>query len=293
MADMPTGFWAGWIAVVTLASLFALGWLIFSAYFSPETKDEQAGGPVWDENLTEGEQPAPIWWFWLIFLSMIFSVIYLMLYPGLGSYAGALNWSQGGRVEQNLELYDSEFGGTRRLVAEAKLETLHADERFMASAQRVYDRNCAVCHGYDAQGQARHFPDLSDDEWQWGGTPDRIEQSIRQGRRAVMVGWLPMLGEEGVDNVTDYVMNLGTEAADGHTGQAQYNQFCVACHGPGGAGNTTLGAPSLVDDVWLYGGDEAAIRQSIAAGRNGQMPAFGARLDDTQVRLLVALLTRP
>ncbi len=290
MSDMPTDFWSGWIAVLTLVSLFGLGWLTFSVYFSPSEEREESQGPVWDENLREGSHPAPIWWFWLILASMVFSVIYLMLYPGLGSYQGALKWSQGGRMEESLAQYETEFGGIRKLIAEGRLDTLQNDPDIMRSAQRVFDRNCAVCHGYEAQGQASYFPNLSDNEWQWGGSPEQIEQSIRAGRNAVMVGWEQVLGQEGINNVIAYLGALGTTLADGHPGRNQYNQFCIACHGVGGAGNPLLGAPSLVDDVWLYGDSEEALRRSIAEGRSGEMPPFGTRLDDTQIKLLVALL---
>lgn len=292
MADLPTGFWAGWIAVITIVSLLGLAWLVFSIYFGPETEHEETEGPVWDSNLREGSSPAPMWWFWLILGALVFSVIYLMLYPGLGSYQGALKWSQGGRLDDSLVQYENEFGGIRALVAEGHLETLQADPDLMASAQRVFDRNCAVCHGYDAAGQASYFPDLTDDEWQWGGSEAQIEQSIRNGRSAVMVAWEPVLGADGVARVVDYLGVLGSAAASGHPGQAPYNQFCVACHGVDGSGNAALGAPSLVDDVWLYGNDREALTQSVANGRSGLMPAFGERLDDTQVKLLVALLTR-
>ena len=292
MADLPTDFWGGWIAILTSVSFVALGWLIFSIYFSAGDEHEEAEGPVWDENLREGSNPAPMWWFWLILALMVFSVLYLMLYPGLGSYAGALKWSQGGRLNESITEFDTEFGGIRKLIAEAQLETLQADDSLMSSGQRVFDRSCAVCHGYDAAGQAAHFPDLTDAEWQWGSTPTQIEQSIRGGRNAVMVGWSQVLGDEGVEQVAGYVKQLGKSDADGHPGQSQYNQLCVACHGIDGSGNAVLGAPSLVDDVWLYGDSDEALQHSIAIGRLGEMPAFGERLDETQIRLLVALLTR-
>ncbi len=292
MADLPTGFWAGWIAVVTIVSLIGLGWLVFSIYFSPGTEHEEAEGPVWDSNLREGSHPAPMWWFWLILSTLVFSVIYLMLYPGLGSYQGALKWSQGGRLDESMAQYEAEFGGIRKLIAQAEIETLQADPAIMASAQRVFDRNCAVCHGYDAAGQGSYFPDLTDSEWQWGGSEAQIEQSIRSGRNAVMVGWEVVLGADGVDQVAEFMGVLGTAAAAGDPGQTQYNQFCIACHGPDGSGNVVLGAPSLVDDVWLYGNSTEALVHSIAIGRAGIMPAFEDRLDDTQIKMLVALLTR-
>ncbi|MCH8250787.1 MAG: cytochrome-c oxidase, cbb3-type subunit III [Proteobacteria bacterium] len=292
MPDMPTAFWSGWIATVTIVSFVGLVWFIFSVYFSADAGQEESEGPVWDENLREGSNPAPMWWFWLILALMVFSVLYLMLYPGLGSYAGALRWSQGGRLNESMVDYESEFGGLRSLIAEAKLETLQADDALLRSAQRVFDRNCAVCHGYDAAGQASYFPDLTDGEWQWGGSPEQIEQSIRNGRNAVMVGWSPILGDDGVLQMVDYIKRLGQDDAGGHPAQPKYDQLCVACHGLDGSGNAALGAPSLIDDTWLYGNSDSALQHSIAIGRTGEMPAFGERLDETQIRLLVALLTQ-
>ena len=140
MADLPSGFWAGWVAVITLTSLAGLVWLVFSVYFTPGDEHGDGEGPVWDSNLREGSSPAPMWWFWLILSTMVFSVIYLMLYPGLGSYQGALRWSQGGRLDQSLAQYQAEFGGVRALVAEAQVATLQSDPDMMASAQRVFDR---------------------------------------------------------------------------------------------------------------------------------------------------------
>ena len=292
MSDLPTEFWGGWIAVITIVSFLGLGWLVFSIYFSAADEHEEAESPVWDENLREGSNPIPMWWFWMILSLMVFSVLYLILYPGLGRYSGALRWSQGGHLNESIIEFETEFGGIRKLIAEAQLETLQVDEAWMASAQRVFDRNCVVCHGYGAAGQAAHFPDLTDAVWQWGGTPAQIEQSIRGGRNAVMVGWAQVLGDEGVKQVAGYVKQLGKGDADDHPGQPLYNQLCFACHGFDGSGNAALGAPSLVDDVWLYGDSDDALQHSIAIGRSGEMPAFGERLDETQIRLLVALLTQ-
>ena len=293
MADMPTGFWSGWIAVVTLVSLAALGWLVFSIYFSKDGQEE-GEAHVWDETLTEGSNPAPMWWFWLILATMVFSVIYLMLYPGLGSYKGALKWSQGGRLDESFTSYSEQFGKDRERIANATLIALRGDLAIMASARRIFDRKCGICHGSDASGQASRFPSLVDDEWQWGGDPAQIEQTIRGGRQAVMIGWQAMLGDDGVEAVSRYVLGLGKEgqAQDGGQGQTLYMQNCIACHGATGDGNVLLGAPSLVNDVWLYGGSLEDVRHSIALGRNGFMPAFDDRLDDTQIRMLIAWLTR-
>jgi cytochrome c oxidase cbb3-type subunit 3 len=291
MTELPTGFWAGWVVILTVVSFGFLCWFIFSIYFSK--RDVQHNDLVWDGNLREGANPAPMWWFWFILCALIFSVIYLMLYPGLGSYGGLLNWNSGVQVMRDDAAYEREFGERRKSIVDAEFADIYQDEKAMASAQSVYNRNCAVCHGYEAQGQANLFPNLADDDWQWGGAAAQIEQSIRNGRNAVMVAWQPVLGDQGVSDVTDYVIGLSKGGSDDHPGMTQYTQFCSACHAPDGSGNSALGAPNLRDSVWLYGGDPDAVTESIAHGRSGVMPAFGKRLDDAQIKLLVAWLTAP
>lgn len=294
MADMPGDFWSGWIVTLTLVSLGVMVWLVFSIYFSPgaHREEEDANPPVWDEDLEEGTAPAPMWWFWLIFGSMIFSVIYLILYPGLGSFSGVLTWSQDARVHDAYSNYESRFTETREDIARSKLADLQTAPALMQSAGRIFDRECSACHGADGRGQALMFPDLRDGAWQWGASPEQIEQSIRKGRQATMPGWQANMDSEALDQVTDYSIALGSNVAEEHPGRQAYATYCVACHGPKGGGNPALGAPALDDDAWLYGGDREAVRHSIAEGRNGVMPAFGDRLDDTQIRLLVAWLTR-
>ena len=289
MTELPTGFWSGWIVVLTLVSLAFLVWFVFSIYFSKS--DKQHEDLVWDGNLREGANPAPMWWFWFILASLVFSLIYLMLYPGLGSNPGLLNWDSGRQVVRSEQAYEAEFGEIRRKILDLPLKAIHANQKAMASAQGVYDRNCAVCHGYELQGQANQFPNLLDDDWQWGQSPAQIEQTIRNGRQAAMVAWGQILGEQGVAKVSSYVLALSEGSADDHPGKMQYDQFCSACHAAGGEGNPALGAPNLADDIWLYGGTVEAVTESIANGRTGIMPAFGGRLDDTQIKLLVALLT--
>ena len=292
MADMPTDFWSGWIILVTVVSFAGLGWLLYSVYFS-DNADTSAEHTVWDQNLREGTAPAPMWWFWLMFALMILSVVYLMLYPGLGSYRGALQWSQGGRLDESYALYENEFEVQREQIAAADLETLQADGLVMASAGRIYERNCAVCHGPDARGQAAMFPNLRDDDWQWGGSAAQIEQTLRNGRQAVMPGLGSALGEEAVAALADYVLTLASgQAGDEHPGAQQFQMFCSACHGADGRGSPILGGPNLTDDIWLYGGSEAAIIETITNGRVGVMPAFDERLDAAQLRMLIAWLTR-
>jgi cytochrome c oxidase cbb3-type subunit 3 len=292
MADLPSDFWGGWIALITVTSLIGLGWLLYGVYFA-DGGESPAESTVWDENLREGSTPAPMWWFWLILALMVFSVIYLMLYPGLGTYRGALQWSQGGRLAESYALYGIEFDERRAEVAAAALEDLHADEAAMASARRVFTQNCAVCHGPEGGGQAATFPNLMDDDWQWGGEALQIEQTLRNGRQAVMPPLGVALGEDGVAQLVDYVVALASgEPADGLPGRTLFTTYCSACHGAEGTGNPILGGPNLTDQIWLYGGSEAAIAETINSGRNGVMPPFGERLDAAQLRLLLAWLTR-
>ena len=292
MADMPSQFWAGWIVVVTITSFAALVWLVIDIYrdgnLGGEVKDE-----VWDETLREGARPAPIWWFWFILALMAVSVVYVMLYPGLGAYRGALKWSQGGRIAERFSDYDAQFGARRRRILDLPLAELAADGETMRSAWRVFNNHCTSCHGRDAAGQAGQFPDLGDASWQWGKDETQILETIRSGRQAAMPGWQAAVGEHGVGQLADYVLTLaGGDAQPGiHAeGAGLFQQFCAACHGPDGSGNPVLGAPALDDPIWLYGGDRSDVMRSIALGRNGVMPAFGTRLDETQIRLLTAWL---
>jgi cytochrome c oxidase cbb3-type subunit 3 len=285
MASLPSDFWGGWIAVITVTTFLALLWFVIDVYRTGVDGNEHE---VWDETLREGARPAPIWWFWFILGLMTVSVVYVMLYPALGTYRGALNWSQGGQLAERVAEYEMRFGPERRRILEAESATLASNEIAMRSAARIFNNNCSPCHGRDAAGQAQHFPDLTDDVWQWGAEEQQIAETIRAGREGVMPPWLAAVGEQGVQQLADHVLNLG--AAESTTSAKQgavlYQQFCIACHGPGGSGNPQLGAPALNDQSWTYGGGRTEVVESIANGRNGTMPAFSGRLDDTQIRLL-------
>lgn len=291
---MPSDFWGGWIAVITLVTLIALGWLVLSVYFSREPAG--AADETWDQTLREGTAPAPLWWFWLILALMAVSVVYLMLYPGLGTFRGVLRWSQGGEIAANLARFEERFGAERERLAQAPFDELRADETAMRAADSLFGNHCAACHGPDGAGQASLFPNLTDPVWQWGGAEAQVLQTLKSGRQATMPAWENVLGRQGVADVANYVLSLSAaneHDADGpRPGEQAFASYCAACHGPSGDGMEALGAPALNDEIWLYGGTAAAVRESIAAGRDGRMPAFGERLDSTQLKLLAAWLTR-
>jgi cytochrome c oxidase cbb3-type subunit 3 len=290
MADLPTGFWAGWIAVVTIVTLIGLAWLVFSVYFSA---NGEAADEVWDETLREGTAPAPLWWFWFILALLAVTVVYLILYPGIGAYHGVLQWSQGGRIAASVARYEREFGTVRAEISSADASVLRNDMLAMSAGKSVFQIHCAACHGADAAGQADLFPNLTDTSWQWGGDSRSIEQTVTAGRRAVMPPWQAALNDAGVAEVTTYVLALSAGSADAASeGGKLYQTYCTACHGADGAGQPQLGAPALNDAEWLYGGTSEAVRASIAQGRSGEMPAFGGRLDATQIKLVTAWLAR-
>ena len=293
MADMPSEFWSGWIIVITVTGFIALLWFLRDVYWKGDD-GATAADEVWDETLREGRRPAPVWWFWFILALMAVSVVYVVLYPGLGANKGVLRWSQGDRITERFADYEAQFGAERRRLQALPLAQLEGDREAMQSAWRVFNNHCTSCHGRDAAGQARAFPDLTDPSWQWGRDEMQILETIRSGRQAAMPAWEPVIGPQGVEKAADYVLALaaGDATSPVHAeGAALFQQYCSACHGPGGAGQAMLGAPALNDEVWLYGGDRAQVIRSISGGRNGVMPAFGSRLDDTQVRLLAAWLS--
>ncbi|HVN42981.1 MAG TPA: cytochrome-c oxidase, cbb3-type subunit III, partial [Steroidobacteraceae bacterium] len=171
---------------------------------------------------------------------------------------------------------------------------LAADGRAMSTARNLFLNNCAPCHGSDGGG-AKGFPNLTDKDWQWGGDPDTVIATITGGRMAAMPAWGPVLGAQGVKEVVAYVRTLSGESADSAlaaAGKTRFETICAACHGPDGKGNPMVGAPNLTDKIWLYGGDEATITETVTNGRSGQMPNFGERLSPVKIKLLAAYVTK-
>jgi len=290
VTSIATGFWAGWIAVLTIVSAAGLAWLIVSVYFSSDDSAE-VGHVVWDETLHEGTTAAPLWWFWMILALLATSVVYLILYPGFGSYAGVLRWSQGGQIAASLARHEERFGPLRTEIAARTVPELQQDELAMRSASHLFNNHCSACHGPDAGGQASLFPNLRDESWQWGGDEAQLGQTITNGRQAVMPPWQAVLNDDGVAKMADYVMALAAGPASAESEIATtYRNYCGACHGADGVGMPLLGAPALNDSDWLYGGSTASVRESISRGRTGVMPPFGQRLDNAQIRLLTAWL---
>jgi cytochrome c oxidase cbb3-type subunit III len=248
-------------------------------------------GHVWDNDLRELNNPLPRWWLWLFVLTVIFGLVYMVIYPGLGNFAGTFAWSSERQLAEQTAEANKLLEHTFKPYEHRTAEKLASSPDALRIGRNLFVNNCAACHGSDGRG-ASGFPNLSDKDWLWGGKPQAIVQSISDGRVSTMPAWRAALGgDSGVEDVLRYVMSLsGRElpAGDLANGKAKFAAICSACHGADGRGNQLLGAPNLTDHVWLNGGSVAAVRESIANGRHAEMPAHLARLGETRVNLLAA-----
>src|SRR5574340_1048040 len=292
MSDFVTGFWSVYIAGITLVSILACAVLLYSN----STRGAGAGGPaplhahVWDEDLREYDNPLPRWWMWLFYLTIVFGLGYLALYPGLGTYQGSFGWSSTGQYEQEMRQADAQYGPLFAKYLQQDLRAVAADAEARRMGERLFLTYCAQCHGSDARG-AKGFHNLTDHDWLYGGEPAQIETTILQGRNGVMPRFGPTLGAEPVKDVAHYVRSLSDLSADSirvARGRALFAQNCAACHGADARGNQAIGAPNLTDRVWLYGSSEPTIIETVSKGRNNQMPAHKEFLGEAKVHLLAA-----
>lgn len=277
-----------WPTLLNIAAVLLLLWWT-SRRRGPEIEGETTGH-VWDGDLREYNKPLPRWWLGLFVLTVIFGLIYLALYPGLGRFAGREQWSQVAQYDEQSRQAEALLARTFAPYEKAPLTALESDAGALRIGRNLFLNNCAGCHGSDGRG-APGFPNLTDKDWLWGGDPQTVLTSIRDGRTGVMPAWQSVLGDNGVLDVVGYVMTLsGRSSPNGsvYKGKLSFEQTCVACHGADGKGNPLMGAPNLTDSVWLHGGAEASILNSIANGHQGQMPAHLERLGETRTKLLAA-----
>jgi cytochrome c oxidase cbb3-type subunit 3 len=285
--------WSWYVTVLSLANILACVWLIrWTAKKRPgEGAASDTTGHEWD-GLKEYNNPMPRWWLGLFYITIVFALGYLLLYPGLGNFKGLLGWTQEGAYQAEVEAVERDVAPLFARYAAMPIPELAQDPAAMATGRRLFVSNCAVCHGADGRG-SRGFPNLADNRWQWGGAPEQIEQTITHGRMAMMMAWGSALGEDGVKAVAAYVRSLGGHAGEPAliaAGQEKYQTFCIACHGTEGKGNPMLGAPDLTDDYWLYGGSEQIIQTSIRDGRQGVMPAQKDLLSAERIHVLAAYI---
>lgn len=292
MADFTSEFWGYYVAAITIVSVIACA-VFLKMNSMRRSSDGKVGttGHVWDDDLTEWNNPLPRWWAWLFYLTVIFSLVYLALYPGLGAYSGAWGWSSSGQFEAERKEADAKFGPIYAKYLAMDLKQVAADPQAKQMGERLFLNHCAQCHGADAGG-SRGFPNLRDNDWLWGGTPEAIRQSVMDGRTGVMPPLGAALGTgEDVKDMAHYVLSLSGRTHDELRAQRAKPKFatvCAACHGAEGKGNPALGAPNLTDKTWLHGGTEAAIVESISRGRNSVMPGHKDIVGEAKAHLIAA-----
>ena len=295
MADFNSEFWSWFISAIALGGIV---WLLYLLQINNKSNLPKDGvvkptGHVWDEDLQELNTPLPRWWLFMFYITIAFGLVYFALYPGLGSYPGALGWSSAGQYEEEVVQADAEFGPLYDKYLKEDLAVLSGNHDAMQTGERLFVNYCAACHGSDARG-AKGFPNLRDADWLYGGSPETIKMSIMHGRTGAMPAWeAPLGGEAGVAEVAEYVQQLVGREVDttvATAGKAKFDMFCVACHTAEGTGNQAIGAPNLTDNVWLYGGSAKAIKASIANGRAGRMPAHSEFLGESKVHILAAYI---
>ncbi len=289
MSDFISPFWGYYVAVLVVASMVFMIWLLTANTTKRGSGQVQLHGHVWDEDLKEWNNPLPRWWMYLFWLTIIFAIAYLVFYPGFGTFAGKLGWSSRGQYDAEKAVADEHFNQKFARFEAKDLKAIAADSEARDMGKRLFLTYCQQCHGSDARG-ASGFPNLTDADWLWGGEPDRIVETITQGRQGAMPPWAA-LGAEPIKDVANYVRSLSGLAHDSlraQRGKEVFSTNCVACHGADGKGNPALGAPNLTDKVWLYGSSEATIIETVTKGRNGRMPTFGPLLGDKKIKLLAA-----
>ncbi|MFO1220999.1 MAG: cytochrome-c oxidase, cbb3-type subunit III [Burkholderiaceae bacterium] len=290
MSDFVSNGWSVFVAGVTALSLIGCLLLLAMASKRKIIPNDPTTGHVWDEDLREYNNPLPRWWVGLFIITVLFAGVYLMLYPGLGSMAGSLGWTSTGQLAAEDKAAREAMAPVYAKYKAMPAADLAKDSGAMGIGERLFLNNCAVCHGSDARG-SKGFPNLTDNDWLWGGAPEQIEQSIAKGRTGAMPPMGAAVGSaEDVKNVANYVLSLSGSPHNNVAAEQGKAKFaaCAACHGLDGKGNQALGAPNLTDKIWLHGYGEEAIITQINNGKTNVMPAHEARLSAEQIHVLAA-----
>ena len=282
--------WSWYVIIGTVVTLAACFWLVAWTNRQRASDEEikEAESHVWDEDVRELNNPLPMWWLWLFIITVVWSLGYLIYYPGMGGYEGVAEWSQEQQWADEVAAAEAEYGPIFAEFGSMPVEQLVGNERAMGIGFSLYQNYCSQCHGSTGQG-ARGFPNLTDGEWLYGGSPQQIEYSIVNGRSGVMAPLGAIFAsDEEIDEMVRYVQTMADGMDTSSPAHTKYMQLCIACHGPTGEGMQALGAPSLVDDIWLYGSSPTEVRRSIVEGRNGVMPAHGKLIGPDRARILTA-----
>ncbi len=283
-------FWNWWIIVITVVNIAGC-WilLIITRKMKGSDSEDETTGHVYD-GIQEYNNPLPKWWLNMFYICLVFSVGYLILYPGMGSFKGTLGWTQQGQHAEEVEDAKKHYAPLFEKYAATPIVELIKIKQATEMGKRIFVNTCFGCHGSDARGNPG-YPDLTDTDWLYGGSAEAIKQSITHGRSGFMPSFGQSLKAEEVDGLVQYVGQLSGHSVNEKKaliGQTIFNQQCFACHGNNAKGNQAMGAPNLTDNVWLYGGSAVSIAKTIRQGRNGKMPAHADQLSKEKIHLVTA-----
>jgi len=258
-------------------------------------------GPEWD-GIKELDTPLPRWWLWTFYITIIWGVAYSIAYPAWplisSTTQGLLGYSSRGALHASLAEHAEAQKVYVDRIAAMEMDAIVADadltEFARAGGAAIFRNYCSQCHGSGATG-AKGYPNLQDDDWLWGGTPEDIRLTIAHGIRYdddedTRLSEMPAFGRdeiltrEEIGAVADHVLSLSGQAVANENGRVLFEENCAACHGENGEGEHSLGAPNLADAIWLYGGDRETVIYSITNARAGAMPAWKNRLSEAQVK---------
>lgn len=294
--DILPGFWSLWVIAITLGTIALSVWILYANRRTDKAPDAQGNVETTGhaaDGIEEYDNPLPKWWFKLFVFTVVFALGYLVLFPGLGNFKGVLGWSQESMWEEEVAEAERRFRPIFAQYQDTPIPTLARDQEAMEVGGRIFQNNCAVCHGSNARG-GYGFPNLTDDDWLYGGAPENIVTGLHNGRNGQMPAW-NQLGENNIENLTQYVLSLSSlehDSARAEEGENTFMAVCAACHTPAGTGNIALGSPNLTNDIWLYlaPGQTVAesIRQTLRNGRNGHMPAQAPYIGEERVHLVAA-----
>jgi cytochrome c oxidase cbb3-type subunit 3 len=292
MSDFTSSFWPIFITVISVGGVIGCALLLWltSKIKATSPNGDNTNGHVWDETLREMNNPLPRWWVWMFIITIIFSLFYFAAYPAIGTYAGKLGWTQIKQYDQEMAVANKTIAPLYAKFAAMPVEELATNSEARAIGERIFMNNCAQCHGSDAHG-SRGFPNLTDKDWIHGGSPEKIAETLTNGRVGMMPPMAAAVGtEDDVKNVANYVLSLSNSNHDATRAAAGKEKFavCAACHGADGTGNQSIGAPNLADNIWLHGAGEEAIIKRIHEGKVNQMPAQGSKFSPEQIHVLAA-----
>ena len=298
------------IAAVTILHILGyIGLVYWTTHIKAggDAKEGEIIDHTWDGDLKEMNNPMPGWWLSLFYLMIAFAIAYLFLYPGV--YKGSKGWTQLTQYQQESRRVDARSAEYFRHYAGKSVEDLAKDPDALATGRRIFLQNCAVCHATDAGGTPGNYPNLTDKDWIWGGTPENIINTITNGHTGAMPAGGALISvtpgqapsaedQQKLEDVSNYILALDGYEHDqalAEKGKELYSTSCVACHGPDGKGNPVIGGINLADQTWLYAEDpedpaalKAFIQHQIQKPRNNVMPAWKDILGEAKIKVVAA-----